>query len=546
MTLSVSIDGSDVHSDGTCQYTLYRIAVEHDGQKWNVHKRYSQFLKLERDLVDTCGDIGFSIFHLSWLKNGTTVSVVKERVRLLAQFLQHLIAHYKERVELSDFFRIPRIGMDDSIVSSDDDEFKSPPPTPPHFEDMVSWVKQLVECRNHKQVIQEISKLGRDELVDFLSWLLERTRDRRSTNEFHQIPTVPAIDILQLVRKLVSIESNFEGQAVVVSIIRDLDWTGLCDFVRFPTIASTKNTVFHILKSVDAEKIFLKDDYLLGQYIAWLRVSEQYAISNDDQLIGNDSDGLFVLGPNSPSARSVGPFSPSARSQIASSLANEAKEWVMFSVSTGRDFSIAGALASDDWILVNPPDPIDIVGNFNLKYKKTISSVGGGEFEVRINWNLPDCVDMVSLAALIYEPSNGDDYFGFLRRSTKTSTVCEFFDNRRKQNGTAVASMVKSISRGFSNDRIIIACASDPRGTGNSDPAVRQIRYLHFAGCEIDLTNGTVTGSALLSSESIFLVANDLLGEVGYLWKAWSNLSCQLINMGDTPLEVLTNWLENK
>ena len=112
--------------------------------------------------------------------------------------------------------------------------------------------------------------------------------------------------------------------------------------------------------------------------------------------------------------------------------------------------------------------------------------------------------------------------------------------------GTAVANVIKSCGRSASGN-VVIACSVDPRipVTAATDPLVRPIKHLHIVGCEIDVNRGVLTGTAMLSAESVFLVANDLLGERMALWRAVENVSTILrsVSHATAPTTSVSYWL---
>jgi hypothetical protein len=193
------------------------------------------------------------------------------------------------------------------------------------------------------------------------------------------------------------------------------------------------------------------------------------------------------------------------------------------------------------WISVK--SPVQVIGDPSLSYRTGPS----GEYEIHFDWKLPSNIDMEIVLNLIYDAEifldkRCDGFFGFTgnpivtRKPTQSSVdtsdsltdrFTAFFKDPRRLNGIAAANLIKTMGLGVANNTVIIALCSDPCAS-IFGPQYRAIRHLYFAGCEVNVATGSIRGIASLSSESIFLVATDLLGERGRFWEAVENFACVL------------------
>ena len=607
-------------------HTLYEINVTCRCEQWCVFRRFSWFVQLDKEISNLFPEF----VHLrasvgpTWLRRSTSPQVVEERKESLNSYIARILTLPLEISLSQPVCRFLRIGdelrtallassgrPDDHLPCMDDlvcarSELVTPDglvDTPPPIDDqaVVEWLLQITDRNSRDPVIKsELRKMGNGGIQIFFESLFSQIGERRHDEN----TSVSAVDKLLLLQSLVCVETNIDA-GPLVSVLRDMDMSRahLADFITHPTIASTKSSVYKILRSLGNAATVLSEsnggDYALNQYLAWLALENGFTACNPDpswsatsQLSQTGLAGVFALGPNSPSARSVGPFSPTAsmgRSHLASLLANEAREWVSFAVSSERDFYIAGSVATESWREVPVPVSLekDLVGKVSLKYRKSTS--GSGEIEIKLRWAFPASTDMESVVNLVYDPATYLDslsgvperirdfaisYFGFVsltkHRSTDQaatgtqgsctpamscmsvganvlakSTLCHFTDMRRI-GGSAIASILRSCAKSFSGNIIIASCC-DPSGLPSvTDPLVRPIRHLHFTGCEIDIAKGLVSGSALLSPESVFLVASDLLGEPVLLWKSLVNFSNVLKSVALSSQSILTpvsQWL---
>lgn len=606
-------------------HTLYEIKVTCRGEQWSVFRRFSWFLQLDKEISNVFPEF----VHLrasvgpTWLRSSTSPQVVEERKESLNSYIARILTLSPEISLSQPVCRFLRIGdelriallaspgrpddhlpcMDDLVsgrseLDTPDGYLETPPPA--DDEAVVEWLLQITDRNPRDPVIKsELRKMENDKIQIFFASLLSQIGERRPDKN----PSVSAVEKLLLLQSLVCVETNIDA-GPLVSVLRDMDMSRahFGDFITHPTMACTKMSVFRILRSLGNAATVLSEstgDYALNQYLAWLAWENAFTACNPDpswsatsQLSQTGLAGVFALGPNSPSARSVGPFSPTAsmgRSQLASLLANEAREWVTFAVSSERDFYIAGSVATESWREIPVPVSVEkeLVGEVSLKYRKSTSVAG--EIDIKLQWAFPASTDMESVVNLVYDPESyveslsgvperirdfARSYFGVVsltkHRSTDQtatgtqgsctpamscmsvganvlakSTLCHFTDMRRI-GGSAIASILRSCAKSFSGNIIIASCC-DPRGLPSiTDPLVRPIRHLHFVGCEIDIAKGLVTGSALLSPESVFLVASDLLGEPVLLWKSLVNFSNVLKSVASSSQSIVTpvsHWL---
>jgi len=121
------------------------------------------------------------------------------------------------------------------------------------------------------------------------------------------------------------------------------------------------------------------------------------------------------------------------------------------------------------------------------------------------------------------------------------------FRDQRRHNGIARANLMKSVGAGLGSDTIVMAVSSDYSNQSATCPTPdRMIRHLYFAGCEVNISSGEVRGVGSLSSDSIFLIAQDLLGEYGRFWTAVKRFSDALhaVQRPAHPTR-LSNWIHS-
>ena len=587
--ISAIIVGAETVADGSGPpYTLYAIAVSSklNGDTWTVYRRFSWFLQLDRQLP-------VQRLPRSWLDSGTAATVVETRKTQLNEYLQQLLLLPIE-ISLSEpvreFLRI--IDTPPTL----DDGIETPPPsrqvsaTPPPMEEDIHVRSDLTRLEDYECAVKQNSN-DEKSLISVVNNLLVGIGE----STYHNTPTVAAVEKLLMLRRLVSVETNLDC-GHVVKALRSADWrpARLGWHIRNPTSALSRSAVFHCVKAsgLPPSLPLGGDDYAISQYAAWLQHQAAHGEGSGGvtapsaaALAHTGLSGVFALGPASPTARSIGPSSPGGRTNTVSSIACDAREWVMF--SNAREFIIPGTTAADDsgWIDVPVPDETKSHehGLVTLKYKPAPC----GECQVSLQWTFPGSTDMESLVNLVWDPvaylesigappdfkRMAECYFGILRFQAPTdapassahphpmsgvsqagfgasnsmvrAVSCVFPDPRRV-GGTAVANVIKSCGKSASAN-VVIACSADPRipATATTDPLVRPIKHLHIVGCEIDVNRGVLTGTAMLSAESVFLVANDLLGERMALWKAVENVSTILrsVSHATAPTTSVSYWL---
>jgi hypothetical protein len=114
-----------------------------------------------------------------------------------------------------------------------------------------------------------------------------------------------------------------------------------------------------------------------------------------------------------------------------------------------------------------------------------------------------------------------------------------FFEEPKK----AVANLVATAGKGVGNNSVVIALASDMTSARSASPTHRLIRSFHLGGCEVNVSTGHVKGLFNLSSDSIFLVAGDLLGERLLLWKALERFSTVLRELSRSHVQSFANQM---
>jgi hypothetical protein len=255
---------------------------------------------------------------------------------------------------------------------------------------------------------------------------------------------------------------------------------------------------------------------------------------------------------------------------------------------------IPSPVISAEWINVNQPKNLSVIGAPLLAYRVCPS----GEYEVKWDWKFPSNIDMEIVLNLLYCPGefiaslsgleaaaeqldladrsatvNGTSgFFGFtgnpVVKKLETSPFTDsgsdspmialvdrfvaYFKDPRRHNGIAVANLIKTMGLGVVKNTVIIALVSDQSLTTSVTTNYRQIKHLYYAGCEVSISSGSIRGIASLSSESIFLLCSDLLGEKGRFWECVEKFSSVLTSVSgvasccsgtlNTPVSV---WIRN-
>jgi len=193
-----------------------------------------------------------------------------------------------------------------------------------------------------------------------------------------------------------------------------------------------------------------------------------------------------------------------------------------------------------------------ILGDLSLWYRPSQSQT---EYEVKLEWTFPAHVNMEHVLGLLYNPEEigtrdlVGNFFGMVSSFTVSHPAEEddvivkklvvFFEEPKK----AVANLVATAGKGVGNNSVVIALASDMTSARSASPTHRLIRSFHLGGCEVNVSTGHVKGLFNLSSDSIFLVAGDLLGERLLLWKALERFSTVLRELSRSHVQSFANQM---
>lgn len=539
--LSVTVVGADTVSDTSGSYALYVIEVtcKLNGDTWRVHRRFSSFLKLQADLSHMAIPVSLPVGVFA---SSTSPSIMERRKRLLDEFLAAVLSFPPEVAlandHLSRFLRISDsvlacMGL--SLADRDDMSRSFCQSATPPLEDsgILAWLDtQLCMPGRDTQVLtKEVSKLGDDKLRVFLNRLLSQMGEAVDS-----VPSVSAAEAVALLSHLVSVETNQDASLVIHALVQITEWPSkarLSNFVLCPSTAMTRLHAFRIAEATGLNPEIVFSDSAVEQFIAWQHARCQSAVpqslqSGEDSMAGSGLAGLFAIGPNSPVARSVNGSGHGGRQQTAAGVAQEAREWVSFAASVGSSdgFTLSGSV-KDDWTVVKVPvlSSEAIMGQVEVKFKLS----GPALYEIRVEWTFPPSTDMESVITVLWALAGSAPASSPSSEENLLESVECVLNDSRRVGGTAVVQILKSCSRSFDGRKVVLAATTDPKVTTSShDPLVRRIKHLHYVGCEIDVDKGSVTGCGLLSSESIFLVAGDLLGERLSLWKLLERVSDQV------------------
>ena len=418
----------------------------------------------------------------------------------------------------------------------------------------------LTDPEHLKKLSAGISKLNEETLHEYVASLLMQVGGGRGESYGTISPeSVHAVRALTILHHLICLETNLDSACIIHAarkkILNEPQLGGVFStFIRFPTCSGSRMMAFKVLRALDIAPERLSDDEsVAAQYLAWREAKLQLGHPFDS--VDTTTSAPIVLGPQSPLARSILGLNCAASNRNSHGTvmaALESREWVAFAASSRISVTPSLILGDMSWTSVNVPSITAslILGHLALKYR--VNNMGGTPgYELKIDWKLPQTVDMYKVMNILWSQGG---YIGFMDKgdaewvpvlneqaNLTESKECVFKDNRRV-GGTAVAHLVRSCMRSF-NKRVVMAVTADPTSSSSiTNPNVRKIRHLHFVGCEVDPDRQTLTWCALLSSESIFLIANDLLGERESLWKSLETLSGLIMSPGSTS-KAFTDWL---
>ena len=498
---------------------VLRVCTDDLGE-WEIFRRFSWFVDLDKKLRILFGT-RFSHYVPSLPSRfGWGDRVVRLNAYLSA--LKTLPAEITACELFCEFLRIPvSTRIDDTLTP---ELPTTPPQSPPMVEDEFSILEQVSTMASTNGGIVKLAwteSLIKKALQKVLMPAIGNWIDR-----------VRAVGALRATLRYMSVEYNFEYAQVFVHVGKQLEGWGECLGVHVPQTSDNQRDVFLLVDRLGGAN-FLEDPSL---YLAW-----RFQLSLEPRPVGESSSpkSAEFLGPQSPMARSV--LNNYASNVSKSQLVNEAKECVEFSLAAGRErFFIPGSEKGTDLFrqVATPPETQLPPGtSVAMSYRP----VTFGDIEIRIECEFScactcGCTCVFNALSLLWS-GESDSYFGLgSGESIGTCVLCTFADPRRFK-GKTVLSLLKSIHRGMDMSYIISACA-DQAHTSSSE---KRIQHLHFIGAEV--REGAITIVGLLSSESIFLVAGDLLGEGLLLWRAIERFFAQLPNAcgGELVAELAEN-----
>lgn len=568
----------DVRVAGTEQladHTVYVVEVtgKSNGESWHVFRRFSWFLDLDRKL-----QIRFPHYlqvqkvrlphrWIVWMNS----DVVRARAERLNEYLVSLLSLPGEISCCSivgEFLRLPADGqlddasflLPDSLLS--DCLCQTPAVPAVDGESDYSIIEWAEGAFSSATFLHDIKRIDWSEKLIFqlFTKVLVPAVGRFESDR------VLSVIALRVLARLVSVEFNLDASLFVHVGKSSVDWkqAKLENHIRTPLVCGNRADAFSLIRKVGLPSYaMLKDDDVISQFLAWNSGQEFFQRPKSGHAVHHQTvtglPGLFGLGPASPVARSVlAQQSPSnslaSLTATRQTLGAEARECVMFAVSTGgENFFISGTQPGEGMRAVPSPLMLDSLYEINLTYRPAAF----GEFEVRMEWQFPESTDMETVVKLVWEGCE-ESFFGIARSSVSAdserndpsgnllgSTQVQFPDPRRF-NGTATLHLLKSVSRGIAPGTVIVAASADPTRTASSDPSEKLIKHLHFTGVELDFEAKKGTFVALLSSESIFLISGDLLGEKLALWTAierFKNCLKDPLRSGHVFSQGITDWL---
>ena len=553
ISYSARVSGHEVVVDDLGrEHVVYVIEVERSDSpvKYTVYRRWSKFVMVDKLLESEFGVPRTTSRFPSW-RRGTDEKLISERKQLLNILLEKFLLNFCDVV--SEFLRIPsqeESRYDFSAVSS---SVVTSGIQTPLVDDSDEGL--MIKLRHEIRIADSSGKavfpvfinlvkanpisLGRNQsvAVDFLSLLLERT----GTCETN--PT-DSLNFLKFLAQTVSAEQNPSEYAIAIFLLNHKvsanQWAKAdlgFHVTRIPSPFGNRLDVFRIIFALDKDDVGLQDlgipEIAVSQYLMWRDRHVSFAEVLPAVQAGESyvSPGMVsLMGPNSPLAAS-----PSRSSRNQTSAANDAREWLMVSLAALEDDGIF-ASNQTSWTKVSIPEGSKnlILGDVSLWYRPSSES----QTEVKFEWTFPANVNMEHVLGLLFNPEEigapldlVSGFFGLVSSFTLTQAAVDeddvllkkltvYFDEPRK----AMAHLVVSVGRGVGSNAVVLALASDTT-ISRSVTTHRLIRSFHLGGCEINVTTGQMKGLINFSSDSIFLIAGDLLGERLVLWKAFERFS---------------------
>lgn len=516
--LEVKVQSSETVCDSRGQFTIYGLKIQNkiNGNEWMVYRRFSRFLSFlpEHNVTSEI------------LRNGISPHVVQNRkifiMNLVSNLLDQPVACLSEAVR--NLLHIPEnvcmgVPSQSAVVDSGNTNWNLPSD---EDDEILPWLisewKNLF-FRDNLLLVKSVGKLNESKLNDFIRYV---------TAQINSNSIVDSTEGLSLLYLIVSIETNWDNACVIHAISKLSIFPDLSRFVADPTAAASRLTAFQLINQTGLSPDRFLNVSVLDQYSAWLKsdVSTYKSANFSGDVAQEGLAGVFALGPHSPMASSPSFSKETALSQACS----DARDFVSFTLMN-RDSAILSFQGSSraheaEWKHVNVPSDCDIRGELNLMFRVPKE----GDYEIMLDWTLDETCDLEKLISMLWD---GDALFDvreedieIIEGEVPIRTSKLIFDDQRRPGGTAEVRIVKSKTYNTLTNNMLVAITADPRNfVWKEDPLVRIIRHIHIAGCELHFREKKLHATARLSSNTIFLVSGDLLGEKLFLWTALEKLS---------------------
>ena len=555
ISYSARIVGHEIVKDDLARdHVVYVIEVSRPDSpiKYTVYRRWSKFVMVDK-LLESEHGVARTISRFPSFRRGTDESLIRERIDVLNVLLVKFLSNLCPLV--SEFLRIPseeESRYDFSAVTSS--VVTSGVQTPMIIDDSDEGVMRKI--RHETQIGESCGKpifsifmthvktnpisLARNQLVgvDFLALVVEKIGVSGTC------PT-DSMRFLKFLSHIVSAEHNPGESAIAVFLlnhkISTTQWAKAnlgYHITENPSPFGNRSDAFRLIYALDKDDLGLHNlglpEMAVSQYLMWRDRHVTFAEVLPGQANGGDSfvsPGMVsLMGPHSPLAAS-----PARSSRSPNSAAHDAREWLMVSLAA---LDSDGLFIPDQssWIKVATPKQCEdkILGEFSLWYRPSLSE---SQTEVKFEWSFPAHVNMEHVLGLLFNPDEigtpglVGNFFGLVSAYSVNHTTEEenilvkkltaYFEEPKK----AVANLILSSGRGVGSNSVVIALASDTSTNRSIVSTHRLIRSFHLGGCEVNVNTGQMKGLINFSSDSIFLVAGDLLGERLVLWRALERFS---------------------
>lgn len=516
--LEVNIQSSETVCDSKGHFTMYGLKIRNkiNANEWMVFRRFSRFLSL-LPKHNVTSEI---------LRNGISPHVVENRkifiMNLISNLLDQPVACLSESIR--NLLRIPEnvcmeVSSESTVVYSGNTKWN-----PPSDEagEILPWLisewKNLI-FRDNLLLVKSVAKLNESTLNEFIRYV---------TAQIDSNSIVDSTEGLSLLYLIVSVETNWDNACVIHAISKLSIFPDLTRFVANPTAASSRLTAFQLINQTGLAADRFLHESVVGEYFAWLQsdVSTYKRANFGGDAAPEGLAGVFALGPHSPMASS-----PSFSKQTALSQAcSEARDFISFTLmnrnSAILSFQGSSRALEAEWKHVVVPHDCDIRGEIRLMFRVPKE----GDYEIMLDWTLDETCDLEKLVSVLWdgygELGVREEDIDVIEGEVPIRTSKLIFNDQRRPGGTAEVRIVKSKTYNTLTDNILVAITADPRSfVWKEDPLVRIIRHIHIAGCEVNYREKKLHATARLSSNTIFLVAGDLLGEKLFFWTALEKLS---------------------